>query len=304
MTFRLEYKNRLEALSFILPFLEETPDFALKGGTAINLFYQELPRLSVDIDLCYLPICDRKQTISEIDKNLKLLKKIIEDRLKWKVVQTYTKAESLSKLIVHSPLGDVKIEPNYTLRGSVWDTSTLELSNKSREILGAEASVKCLSFEDTYAGKFCAALDRQHPRDLFDLHILFKESKITPQIVKTFIVYLLQSNRPFHEILSPNCIEIGSVYESEFKGMANEEVSLSVLENIQRHFPGLLMGQFSEQDKKFLMQVSDGTLNWNLLGIGDYSHLTGIAWRMRNIGLMDEGKKSVLNEALGRVLFP
>lgn len=47
--------------------------FALKGGTAINLFVRNLPRLSVDIDLAYLPMNNRQQALDEIDTALKTI---------------------------------------------------------------------------------------------------------------------------------------------------------------------------------------------------------------------------------------
>jgi hypothetical protein len=52
----------------ILPLVAVEKDFALKGGTAINLFVRDLPRLSVDIDLTYLPVADRPTSLAAIDK--------------------------------------------------------------------------------------------------------------------------------------------------------------------------------------------------------------------------------------------
>lgn len=49
-----------------MPFVAQERCFALKGGTAINFFLQEMPRLSVDIDLTYLPISKRETSLSEI----------------------------------------------------------------------------------------------------------------------------------------------------------------------------------------------------------------------------------------------
>ena len=54
-----------------MPFVAAEKDFALKGGTAINLFLRDLPRLSVDIDLTYLPIADRAQSLAAIDAAMK-----------------------------------------------------------------------------------------------------------------------------------------------------------------------------------------------------------------------------------------
>lgn len=55
----------------VLPIVAQEPCFALKGGTAINLFIRNMPRLSVDIDLAYLPVKPRDESLQEIDAALK-----------------------------------------------------------------------------------------------------------------------------------------------------------------------------------------------------------------------------------------
>ena len=65
---REDYAAQVQLIIRILPILAKEKAFALKGGTAINLFYRDLPRLSVDIDLTYLPITDRATSLTEIDK--------------------------------------------------------------------------------------------------------------------------------------------------------------------------------------------------------------------------------------------
>ena len=50
------YRNQAQLLVDVLPYVAQQEVFALKGGTAINLFHRDLPRLSVDIDLTYLPV--------------------------------------------------------------------------------------------------------------------------------------------------------------------------------------------------------------------------------------------------------
>src|SRR5690606_36532122 len=60
------YRAQVELLIRCLPAVANAPDFALKGGTAINLFLRDMPRLSVDIDLTYLPITDRANALTDI----------------------------------------------------------------------------------------------------------------------------------------------------------------------------------------------------------------------------------------------
>ena len=66
------FHNQTRVLLKVLPLVLEDSRFALKGGTAINLFIREMPRISVDIDLTYLPLQDRQtslQAISDLLQN-------------------------------------------------------------------------------------------------------------------------------------------------------------------------------------------------------------------------------------------
>jgi predicted nucleotidyltransferase component of viral defense system len=65
------YFRQVELLVHILPLVGKYPCFALKGGTAINLFYRNVPRFSVDIDLVYVPIGERTQSLEEMTRSLK-----------------------------------------------------------------------------------------------------------------------------------------------------------------------------------------------------------------------------------------
>ena len=75
---RREYEAQVALLVKILPLVAAEKIFALKGGTAINLFYRDLPRLSVDIDLTYLPIKERAKSLVEIDQALDRISAAIE----------------------------------------------------------------------------------------------------------------------------------------------------------------------------------------------------------------------------------
>jgi predicted nucleotidyltransferase component of viral defense system len=66
-----EYKAQVDLLLQVLPYVAKEKIFALKGGTAINLFVRDMPRLSVDIDLTYLPFDNRKDALKNIQDGLK-----------------------------------------------------------------------------------------------------------------------------------------------------------------------------------------------------------------------------------------
>jgi len=67
---RERYAAQVSLLVRPLPFIAPEEAFALKGGTAINLFYRDMPRLSIDIDLSYLPVRDRAESLADIDETL------------------------------------------------------------------------------------------------------------------------------------------------------------------------------------------------------------------------------------------
>ena len=71
------YRQQVELLVRTLPSVAAENVFALKGGTAINLFVRDLPRLSVDIDLTYLPVKPRDESLTEIDETLQRIGKSI-----------------------------------------------------------------------------------------------------------------------------------------------------------------------------------------------------------------------------------
>ena len=66
-----EYRRRAALLVRAIPLVATETCFALKGGTAINLFVRDMPRLSVDIDLTYLPVEDRRTSLAHIDAAMK-----------------------------------------------------------------------------------------------------------------------------------------------------------------------------------------------------------------------------------------
>ena len=69
-----EYKERVRLLLRIIPIISTEECFAVHGGTAINLFVQNLPRYSVDIDLTYIPVEPREASLTHIKERLKEIK--------------------------------------------------------------------------------------------------------------------------------------------------------------------------------------------------------------------------------------
>lgn len=106
----------------------------------------------------------------------------------------------------------IKAEVNHTLRGHVFPYVFKPLCPAAQKTFERFYNVLCMSFEDVYAGKMCAALDRQHPRDLFDIHVLLKNGSITDNLRKAFVVYLICHNRPISELIGPNRLDVRQHY--------------------------------------------------------------------------------------------
>ena len=299
-----EYSKRVALLLNCMPMVASEPNFALKGGTAINFFHrQDFPRLSVDIDLTYLPIEDRDITLNNIESALLNIKANIEQQLQPIRVMAIHNAQlqRATKLLVNKNGAEIKIEPNFSLRGSVYPVHYLNLAPKIEEIYKLRLKqVPVLSYEDCYAGKFCAALDRQHPRDLFDVYIMIEEG-ISERLKNAFIVYLLSNNRPIHELLNPNLLDIKAIYHDEFLGMQFVNVRLEALYEVRLRLIKELRASFTEQDKQFILSFKKGQPQFELFPC-TISHLPAIRWKLMNIEKMDHKKHQEQLQKLERLL--
>ena len=280
------YKSQFELLLQIIPFISEEPKFALKGGTAINLFIQDLPRLSVDIDLAYLPLDNRNTALRSITNLLQQIQKQIQHELPDIRVQPAPHHDGYNaKLFCISPKGfRIKIEVNTVMRGHLFETRVLPCVNKVTKEFQAYTEARILSHADLYGSKICAALDRQHPRDLFDIYYLLNNGGITKDIKISFIASLLSHNRPIHEILNPpTLIDQKEVYENKFKGMALVPFSYKNFEVTRQSLINELNQSFEDDDKEFLLSFKSGNPKWSLIPESILKELPAIKWKMKNL---------------------
>ncbi len=169
------------------------------------------------------------------------------------------------KMIVLRGHTNIKIEPNFVLRGAVHPVQSREPCERVEEQFGFSYEVSVLSFEDLYGGKICAALDRQHPRDLFDIQCLFENEGLTDSLRKTFIVYLLSHSRPIHEVLKPNELDIKEVYEKEFMGMVTQgDSSLEDLLSSRKRIIEEINKGLTRKEKKFIISFQDAKPDWSV----------------------------------------
>lgn len=306
MNYSRGYVSQVELLLKILPVINMQNCFALKGGTAINLFIRDMPRLSVDIDLTYLPIEPREQFLKNLEVNLERLAENI--RLKdnrYQIDKVFTKEpKQLSKLIVSDNAARIIIEPNLVLRGGVFECEQHDLCQNAQNDFLSYFPVKTLSLPDLYDGKICAALARQHPRDLFDVKILLENEGITESIRQAFIVYLASNSRPIHELLNPKpkLQDTRKNFEESFSGMTKIPVSYEQLIDIRFKLIELILQSLTDNERKFLISVKEGNPIWELLPIDGINKLPGLIWKNINISKMNREKHTIALEKLKSVL--
>lgn len=292
-----KYLGQVKLLIRVLPIVLKDERFALKGGTAINLFYRNLPRLSVNIDLVYLPLEDRMTSYKNIHNILEKIKIDLNKHFNisgFKVTASKNfDGKSETKLFVSLNEAMIKIEPNYSLRGVLGKTVEQKLCLKASELTALETIARCSSFEDIYAGKTCATLDRQHSRDLFDIKNLFDNEGITTKIKNAFIFYLASSNRPFIELLNPNLISIDNSFNEEFFGMHEVTISKEDLEKVRECLIKDLNKKLDLKDKLFIVSLAKGIPDWSTSPIENIGEYPSIKWKLFDINKMDKDKKIV-----------
>ena len=297
--------KQADLLIQVMPFVNAEECFALKGGTAINFFVRDFPRLSVDIDLVYLPVEDRPTTLRGIDASLQRIAAKIRRSMPAVLVRKHRAASDklLIKLTVRMPDGvEVKIEPNTVLRGTLHPTTERTLSPKAVETFGRSVTARVVSLPDLFAGKLCAALDRQHPRDLFDAHGLLEAEGITDDIRRAFVVYLASHDRTMSELLAPHCKDLKQVFVEQFEGMTFAPVSLSTLENTRDRLIEQINADLTGDEKEFLLSMKRLDPNWELLGLPGVERLPGPQWKLYNLRKMDPAKRRAAEERLRQTL--
>lgn len=298
------YYKQAELLLKVLPLINNYKELALKGGTAINFFIRDLPRLSVDIDLVYLPIEDRDTTLTDITNKLKAIGASVQSSISGAQIieRKLNNTENLSSMQVRTNDALIKIEPNTVIRGSVYEPEEMILCSKAEDMFELSLKMQCLSLPDLYGGKICAALDRQHPRDLFDVKLLLENEGFSEEIRKAFLVYLISHDRPIVEVLDPNMNDLSTEFEQEFSGMTEENLELSELTDTFNTLKELIKTSLTDDEKEFLLSFKRKEPKWELLGLENINALPSVKWKQINLGRMTAEKHKEAYEKLEKFL--
>ncbi|WP_287439939.1 nucleotidyl transferase AbiEii/AbiGii toxin family protein [Reinekea sp.] len=275
------YYKQVALLIRMLPVVASEPVFALKGGTAINLFIRNFPRLSVDIDLAYLSLESRDEALTNARTALKRITTKINTQPDTNAALQDNKVDEL-RIIVTSPGATIKIEVSPVARGTLHQPEIIPVQASVEEEFGY-AEIQVVSLPDLYGGKLCAAMDRQHPRDLFDVHMLLREEGISREILVGFLTYVLSHPRPINELMAPHWQPINEKFKAEFDGMTFEAIELEDLVAVRPAMLTALQTHFTERDHAFLLSFKSGNPNWAKFDYPNVANLPAIRWKLQNI---------------------
>jgi predicted nucleotidyltransferase component of viral defense system len=271
------YHKQVALLISVIPEIALDPRFALHGGTAINLFHRDMPRLSVDVDLTYIPIEDRKTSFTNISVALTNIKSTIEKRLQGSRVEH--KVE-LHKLLVSHNDAIIKIEVSQIVRGTLGTVTEKMLCKKAQEKFDTFCSINIVPNGQLYGGKVCAAMDRQHPRDIFDVKHLMQREGFTKEIKEGFLFRLLSSDRSIQDVLFPNLQDQRLAMSNQFAGMSEEDFSYEEYEFVRATMIKTVQASITAEDKLFILGFKDVIPDWSIYNFEAYP---SIKWKLQNL---------------------
>lgn len=275
---RDKYRKQVALLIRIMPSVYRIKEFAVHGGTAINLFHKNMPRYSVDIDLTYIPIEDRQASLTTINQRLQEIKRNIERSIPGIVV---IHKPNVWKLLCTLGEAMVKIEVNGTKRGLIGDSVEMVLCEKARHDFNMGCKARTVSFSQLYGGKITAALSRQHPRDLFDCKLM--ELKSFSDVKDGFLLCLLGSDKPIIESLQPNVIDQTEALENQFQGMTDMPFRYQDYVESREELLKLVHDNLTDTDKEFIISFESGQPDWTKCSAGDLSIYPSVQWKLLNI---------------------
>lgn len=279
-----------------MPSVYKVKEFAVHGGTAINLFHKNMPRYSVDIDLTYIPIQDRETSLKSINNLLKELKKNIERTIPGIIVKH---KPDVWKLLCSIDESTVKVEVNGTKRGILSETVDMQLCEKARTEFNMGCKARTVSFTQLYGGKITAALSRQHPRDLFDCK--YMDLRSFDDVKDGFMLCLLGSDKPIIESLNPNDVNPNETLKNQFEGMSDMPFSYGDYLEVKDWLRDLVNDNLSDADKEFLLSFEQGHPEWDKCCAGDLSRYPSVQWKLLNIEKLKKDNPKKFAEGIAKL---
>ena len=281
--------RKVELLLKLMPFVMNEGVFAVHGGTAINLFVKDMPRYSVDIDLTYMPLAGREESLKDINARLQsIIQHALPQLPGLHVVPNY----DTCKLLCEYHGYQVKVEVNQTKRGLIGgEAKTLPLSEKAQEEFGLYCEATIVPQTLLYGGKIAAALSRQHPRDLFD--VKYMDLPLS-EIREGLIFCLLGSDRPIHESFAPKLLDQRLAIVNQFEGMTDISFSYEDFEQTRAKLITDVRSLMTDGDKQFLLSFESGEPLWDGYEFEYFKNYPSIQWKLLNLAKLKKSNPAKL----------
>ncbi len=278
------YRAQVDLLLHILPYVAQEESLALKGGTAINLFVHDMPRFSIDIDLTYLPFADRGEALQNIADALRRIKDRLEKAIPGITANILSQSGGQdAKLVCRLQQATIKVEVNTVTRGHLWPTRKMQVTTATQDEFAKSAVINVVSHGELFGGKICAALDRQHPRDVFDIAQLFAHEGITDDVRLGFIGSLLSHPRPIHEVIRPNFQDRRTEFDTQFAGMTIAPFNYDDFEVARERLVQEIHARLTADERAFLLSFKSGEPDWDLVPIKVLQTMPAVQWKLSHI---------------------
>lgn len=175
----------------------------------------------------------------------------------------------------------IKLEVNGTKRGVIEPPVVMQLCESAKEAFHLNCYANIVSWSQLFGGKLCAALSRQHPRDLFDCRRITAEE--FESVKPGFMLCLLGSDKPIVESFAPNSIDQSEAMENQFNGMTDTPFSYQDYEETRSRLIEIVNGGLTEDDKEFLISFEEGNPDWSKCCAGNLEAYPSVKWKLQNI---------------------
>lgn len=287
-----QYVDVVRLLLAVAPVIFESPRFALKGGTALNLFVQDLPRLSVDIDVVFTDhAMEREPALIAIGNDLQTAKAKLE-RMGYSAMIRKTQKGDEVKLLVADQASQIKVEVNFVFRGTLLPVTQRALVSSARTLFTTSMELPVLAIPELYGSKLVAALDRQHPRDWFDVAAMIDSHGLEATMVDCFVAYIAGHNRPIHEVLFSNDLPLDEIFNSDFFGMTAADIPLQRLIETRQHIRQELPKVLTDVHRCFLLSFVRAEPDWSLMPFEHLKDMPAIRWKLLNLKKLRTSNKA------------
>ena len=277
------YVDTVRLLLRVAPAVFRSGRFAMKGGTALNLFVQDMPRLSVDIDVVFMDhLPDREAALAQIAQDLATVKQALERQGMQARMPANAQGDEV-RMLASDDSAQVKVEVNFVFRGTVRPVRPLPLVPEAEALFTTAVAIPALALEELYGSKLVAAMDRQHPRDIFDVMHMLTRFGWREAFVDCFVAYLAGHNRPLHEVLFSKAKPLEPAFTNEFVGMTRDEVALDALLDTQSRLLEELPSQLLPRHREFLLSLARLEPQWQLMPFEHLRELPAIRWKQVNL---------------------